>query len=294
MFCKNKNHQTQQKRHKSDFLQIKRNNNDPFIHYTTFTQISLKPQYPIPDTQSKNKTMATKQAHKRLTKEYKSMVENPPPFIIAHPSERNILEWHYLISGPPDTPYAGGQYHGTLMFTSEYPFKPPAIKMITPSGRFQPNTRLCLSMSDYHPDLWNPAWSVATILTGLLSFMTGDEDTTGSIRTSDESKKKFAKASLTFNLNSERFLREFSDLVDETRTKIDEWDKNEAKIEAEKKRKLANDNKPEEIVDPSTLDPEDRIRYEQARNRAVEGQKSNFVYYVLAIAVALGLFRYIN
>ncbi|CAM9024587.1 unnamed protein product [Wickerhamomyces anomalus] len=215
--------------------------------------------------------MATKQAHKRLTKEYKSMVENPPPFITAHPSERNILEWHYLISGPPDTPYAGGQYHGTLMFTSEYPFKPPAIKMITPSGRFQPNTRLCLSMSDYHPDLWNPAWSVATILTGLLSFMTGDEDTT-------------VKDSL----------REFSDLVDETRTKIDEWDKNEAKIEAEKKRKLANDNKPEEIVDPSTLDPEDRIRYEQARNRAVEGQKSNFVYYVLAIAVALGLFRYIN
>ena len=31
--------------------------------------------------------------------------------------------------------------------------------------------RLCLSISDYHPDTWNPAWSVSTILTGLLSFM---------------------------------------------------------------------------------------------------------------------------
>ena len=31
--------------------------------------------------------------------------------------------------------------------------------------------RLCLSISDFHPDTWNPAWSVSTILTGLLSFM---------------------------------------------------------------------------------------------------------------------------
>lgn len=237
--------------------------------------------------------MATKQAHKRLTKEYKSMVENPPPFIIAHPSERNILEWHYLITGPPDTPYAGGQYHGTLMFTSEYPFKPPAIKMITPSGRFQPNTRLCLSMSDYHPDLWNPAWSVATILTGLLSFMTGDEDTTGSIRTSDETKRRYAKASLSFNLSSDRFLREFGDLVTENKKKIEEWDQKEA--EAAKKKENSLEKEEEGVVDPSTLDPEDRIRYEQARNRAnVDGQRSNFVYYILAVAVLMGLFRFIN
>ena len=43
--------------------------------------------------------------------------------------------------------------------------------MITPNGRFATNKRLCLSISDFHPDTWNPAWSVATILTGLLSFM---------------------------------------------------------------------------------------------------------------------------
>jgi len=240
--------------------------------------------------------MATKQAHKRLTKEYKTMVENPPPFIIAHPSERNILEWHFLITGPTDTPYEGGQYHGTLMFTSEYPFKPPAIKMITPSGRFQPNTRLCLSMSDYHPDLWNPAWSVATILTGLLSFMTGDEDTTGSLRTSDESKKKFAKASLQFNLNNEKFLKEFSDLIDDHKSKIKEWEIKEIEERKAKDFKNLKYNEIEETVDPNTLDPEDRIRYEQAKNRnKVDGSsKSNLVYYILAIAVALGLFRFIN
>ena len=73
--------------------------------------------------------------------------------------------------GPEGTPYAGGLYHGMLRFPAEYPFRPPSIYMITPNGRFKPNTRLCLSISDFHPDTWNPSWSVSTILTGLLSFM---------------------------------------------------------------------------------------------------------------------------
>lgn len=30
--------------------------------------------------------------------------------------------------GPPDSPFAGGEYHGVLLFPSEYPFKPPGIK----------------------------------------------------------------------------------------------------------------------------------------------------------------------
>ena len=83
----------------------------------------------------------------------------------------NILEWHFVIKGPKDTPYVGGSYHGKLIFPSEYPYKPPAIMMLTPNGRFNTNTRLCLSMSDFHPETWVPAWSVASILNGVLSFM---------------------------------------------------------------------------------------------------------------------------
>ena len=76
------------------------------------------------------------------------------------------------LSNTPPTPFpSGGFYLGKLVFPKDYPFKPPRIMMITPNGRFQTNTRLCLSISDFHPDTWNPAWSVATILTGLLSFM---------------------------------------------------------------------------------------------------------------------------
>lgn len=48
-----------------------------------------------------------------------------------------------------------------------------------------PFFRLCLSITDFHPDTWNPAWSVSTILTGLLSFMVEKGPTLGSIETSD-------------------------------------------------------------------------------------------------------------
>ncbi|KAG6902491.1 hypothetical protein C0995_016068 [Termitomyces sp. Mi166 len=155
--------------------------------------------------------MASKAAHKRLTKEYVSMQKEPPPFVWAVPDEKNILTWNYIIRGPPDSPYAGGEYHGVLLFPSEYPFKPPGIKMYTPSGRFHPDRKICFSMSDFHPGTWNPAWSVATILTGLLSFMLSDEMTTGSVNSDDQLKRALASRSHAWNLTQQRFKDCFPD-----------------------------------------------------------------------------------
>lgn len=143
--------------------------------------------------------MATPAATKRLTKEYAAIAKSPPPYISAHPSDKNILEWHYILTGPPDTPYDGGQYWGTLLFPPDYPFAPPAIRMHTPSGRFQPSSRLCLSISDFHPKSFNPAWEVSTILNGLLSFMTSEEMTTGSVRASEAERKLFAQRTRWWN-----------------------------------------------------------------------------------------------
>ena len=143
--------------------------------------------------------MATKAAHKRLTREYAAIQTNPPPYITAHPSETNILEWHYILTGAPDTPYFGGQYWGTLIFPPEYPFAPPAIRMHTPSGRFQTSTRLCLSISDFHPKSFNPAWSVSTILIGLMSFMNSEEMTAGSLSASPTERRWHSARSRWWN-----------------------------------------------------------------------------------------------
>lgn len=144
------------------------------------------------------------------------MVKEPPPFIWAVPDEKNILTWNYIIRGPPDSPFAGGEYHGVLMFPSEYPFKPPGIKMLTPSGRFHPDKKICFSMSDFHPGTWNPAWSVATILTGLLSFMLSDEMTTGSVTATDSQKRAYAARSHEWNVSQTRFKEAFPDFCTPT------------------------------------------------------------------------------
>lgn len=203
--------------------------------------------------------MASRQSQKRLAKEYKAITLNPPPYVSAKPNDENILEWHYVITGPPHTPFEEGQYHGILRFPSEYPFKPPSISMITPNGRFACNTRLCLSMSDYHPDTWNPAWSVATILTGLLSFMTGDESTTGSITTSDNVKKRLARSSKEWNnAENQRFTKQFPDLVAQNKLDIADRDAREQAAAS------TNTTDPEKLFDVreniDLLDPEDRAR----------------------------------
>lgn len=206
--------------------------------------------------------MASRQSQKRLAKEYKSIQANPPPYITAKPNDENILEWHYIISGPPNTPFNEGQYHGILRFPAEYPFKPPSISMITPNGRFATNTRLCLSMSDYHPDTWNPAWSVATILTGLLSFMTGDECTTGSINTTDNVKKRLAKESKQWNNNeNQRFIKQFPDVVLKNKEDIAKMKQLEEEELKRKQAELDDDkDKPIDRTKLDLLDPEDRAR----------------------------------
>ncbi|KAF2165700.1 hypothetical protein M409DRAFT_23990 [Zasmidium cellare ATCC 36951] len=143
--------------------------------------------------------MATKAAHKRLTREYATLQKNPVEYVQAAPAESNILEWHYVLTGPPQTSYTDGQYWGTLTFPPNYPFAPPAIRMHTPSGRFRCSERLCLSISDFHPKSFNPAWEVSTILLGVLSFMTSEEMTTGSISASEGERKAFAARSRWWN-----------------------------------------------------------------------------------------------
>jgi len=72
---------------------------------------------------------------------------------------------------------------GKLIFPNDFPWKPPAILMISETGRFRVNDRICLSISDYHPESWNPAWNISSIIIGLISFMTTNDRTVGAIET---------------------------------------------------------------------------------------------------------------
>ncbi|CAG9855893.1 unnamed protein product [Phyllotreta striolata] len=159
-------------------------------------------------------------ATSRLKQDYLRLKRDPVPYITAEPLPSNILEWHYVVCGPENSPYEGGYYHGKLVFPREFPFKPPSIYMITPNGRFKTNKKLCLSISDFHPDTWNPAWSVSTILTGLLSFMLEKSPTLGSIETTDYDKRQFAYQSLDYNLKDKCFCDLFPEIAAEMQVEI--------------------------------------------------------------------------
>ncbi|RMZ55113.1 hypothetical protein APUTEX25_005391 [Auxenochlorella protothecoides] len=144
----------------------------------------------------------------RLQKEYKAIVR----------------EWHFVLQGQDE--FKGGVYHGKITFPSSYPYKPPSILMFTPNGRhaglgignghgklckrsFATNTKLCMSMTDFHPESWNPMWSVGTILTGLLSFMYDSANSTGVVTSTPAEKAALAAQSLAFNVRSPTFRKLF-------------------------------------------------------------------------------------
>lgn len=188
--------------------------------------------------------MASPLATKRLQRELKALHKNPlsNPKIVAMPNESNILEWHYVLEGgdDPKSPYRGGIYHGKLVFPKEYPYKPPGVIMCTPNGRFKPNRRLCLSMSDFHPESWNPMWSISTILMGLYSFMMDNKPTTGSIETSVAAKRKYAAESLGYNVKNDKM---FCSLFPEY---VELYEEREEERKAKLKEMGIEDNKEED------------------------------------------------
>ncbi|KAK4425947.1 Ubiquitin-conjugating enzyme E2 32 [Sesamum alatum] len=132
-------------------------------------------------------------AVKRILQELKEMQSNPSDDFMSLPLEENIFEWQFAIKGPRDTEFEGGIYHGRIQLPAEYPFKPPSFMLLTPNGRFETQTKICLSISNHHPEHWQPSWSVRTALVALIAFMpTSPNGALGSLDYSKEERRALA------------------------------------------------------------------------------------------------------
>ena len=121
----------------------------------------------LPTFNSKSPTI------KRILREASELSKNPDPTLHAAPLETDLFEWHFTIRGPPSTPYETGAYHGRIVLPQQYPLRPPSFRFLTPSGRFEPNREICLSISGHHEETWQPAWGIRTALWALRAFMEG-------------------------------------------------------------------------------------------------------------------------
>ena len=135
-------------------------------------------------------------AVKRILREMREMAEDASPAFHAEAVEEDIFEWHFAILGAEDSEFEGGIYHGRVLLPPEYPFKPPSFVLLTPSGRFETNTKICLSITQHHPEHWQPSWSVRTALTAVRAFMPSPaEGAVGSLDYTKEERRALAERS---------------------------------------------------------------------------------------------------
>ncbi|KAE8373194.1 ubiquitin-conjugating enzyme/RWD-like protein [Aspergillus bertholletiae] len=135
---------------------------------------------------------------RRLMKEAAELSASPSPHFHAQPvSDSNLYDWHFTIAGPPaPSPYASGIYHGRIVLPPTYPLRPPSFRFLTPSGRFEVNREICLSISGHHEETWQPAWGIRTALLAIRSFMDGDaKGQVGGLDVSEEVRRDHARRS---------------------------------------------------------------------------------------------------
>ncbi|KIW87875.1 uncharacterized protein Z519_11459 [Cladophialophora bantiana CBS 173.52] len=158
------------------------------------------------------------------TAELSSPSSNPNPAFFAGPvSDSDLHEWHFTLLGPPSpSPYAGGMYHGRITLPATYPLKPPNFRFLTPSGRFEVNREICLSISGFHEETWMPAWGVRTALTALRTFMAekGSAGQVGGLEAPADVRKRLAKESRSWRCEAckktnEAIMREWWDVCRE-------------------------------------------------------------------------------
>jgi ubiquitin-protein ligase len=135
------------------------------------------------------------------------------PNLIIQPSD-NLHTWYFIIHGLVDTDYTGGVFLGKVLLPEKYPLNPCDFILLTPTGRFEIDKKLCTSFSGFHKDLYSPSWNICSMLTGLFSFMTDNQDTAesqglGGIKTSKEEKEKIAKESQNYIKNNKHILEIF-------------------------------------------------------------------------------------
>ncbi|KAI0118581.1 UBC-like protein [Hypoxylon sp. NC0597] len=133
---------------------------------------------------------------RRILKEAAELSTSPSPDYTASPLESDLFEWHFTLRGPPNSAFADGIYHGRIVLPPTYPLRPPSFRFTTPSGRFEANREICLSISGHHEETWQPAWGVRTALVALRSFMETDaRGQLGGLDTSDAIRRKLAAES---------------------------------------------------------------------------------------------------
>ncbi|ROT36684.1 ubiquitin-conjugating enzyme [Sodiomyces alkalinus F11] len=106
-------------------------------------------------------------ASKRIYKELTECTTSPPPDMkVCLWNESDLHTWKVALAGPASSVYEGGNYAVLVTLPTDYPFKPPTVRILT--RIYHPNVtndnlgNICLSI--LKPENWKPATKVSAVL----------------------------------------------------------------------------------------------------------------------------------
>lgn len=108
-------------------------------------------------------------ALRRLIKEYSELEDNEN--YKAEPVDGNNFLWRATLFGPAQSKIEGKEFDLELQFPSEYPYKPPKVRFLTPisNQHVSKEGAICLDILD---TAWSPALTIDRVLLSILSVLT--------------------------------------------------------------------------------------------------------------------------
>ena len=117
---------------------------------------------------------------KRLMMELKQINKDTNHLYSISPTD-NFLNWEFIVIGPPDTLYEGGIFTGRMIFTKQYPTKPPRVFF---NNILHPNIyihgEVCISILHegtdiygYEKDIerWLPSHGIESVMMSIISML---------------------------------------------------------------------------------------------------------------------------
>jgi len=131
-------------------------------------KMALKKMVDTQPPQSSSKGSAN--CFKRVMKELENITRVPHENITVLPTVDDMMFWNVYIEGPIQTPYEGGLFQAYCRFPSDYPFKPPTIRFVTPIYHCNINStgRICHSILD---QFYSPAITVKSMLDAIFGLL---------------------------------------------------------------------------------------------------------------------------
>jgi ubiquitin-conjugating enzyme (huntingtin interacting protein 2) len=111
----------------------------------------------------------------RLKKELSELQKDTNAGVTVTPKGDQLTELEGTITGPDDTPYAGGFYRISISIPSGYPFEPPKMKFMTKVWHPNISSQTGAICLDILKDQWSPALTIKTALLSLQALLCAPE-----------------------------------------------------------------------------------------------------------------------